>query len=70
MILQVSPTEWKPSETEMKKADLMDPGNEPKGLMEVIVQMLSLLHSATGHCRSMRMPSACRSMLNPLETEL
>ena len=54
VLLQVSPTEWKPSEKEMEKADLMDPGNEPRGLVEVILQMLSLLHSAAGDCESYR----------------
>lgn len=48
--LQVSPTEWKPSEKDMKKADLMDPGNEPSGLVEVILRMLSLLCNAAGNC--------------------
>ena len=37
--LQVSPMEWKPSKEEMKKADMMDPGHEPEGIMEVILSM-------------------------------
>ena len=46
MWLQVSPMEWKPSKEEMKKADMMDPGHEPEGIMEVILLLPYLLYNA------------------------
>lgn len=59
--MQVSPTEWNPSKEEMKKADKMDPGNEPRGLVEVIMQMRFLHCSASVNSRSAPMPCACKS---------
>lgn len=74
--------EWKPSQKEMKKADMMDPGNEPEGIMEVILSTLSLLANAalTLFTVSPRwtaayvvdahaMPELCSSLPDSLEAE-
>ena len=38
LCLQVTPTQWKPSKEDDKRAENMDPANEPMGLKEVALQ--------------------------------
>ena len=33
--VQVTPTQWKPTKEDDKKAENMDPANEPRGVQEV-----------------------------------
>ena len=61
--LQVVPTEWKPSKEEMKKAEVMDPNNEPQGIMEVCQPRIPLPSSGKAQHHARLISHCCIAQL-------